>query len=242
MVISRDLDWDGCCNVRDLGGLPTRSGTPLRSGAVVRSDHPSFLTDAGWQSLRDYGIRTIVSLQTEIDDAETYARINPDVPPERLTDGISQVRIAVEDCTDIEYLRLWADTSLWSTPLYFSDAYSRWPQRYAAALRAVATAPPGGVLVHCRAGCDRTGSVALLLLAACDVEPAPIVADYLHSGSRYSHHDPDYPVTLQAAMDKAGTTAEQVVHDTLAGLDVVDYLRGGGLTDAELDALRERLR
>lgn len=238
---SRDLAWAGCCNARDLGGLPTRSGGVLRSGAVVRSDHPSFLTDDGWQSLRDYGIRTIVSLQTDIEDAEVYARINPVVPAERLTGGISQVRVAVEDCTDTEYLRRWADTSLWSTPLYFSDAYSRWPQRYAAALRAVATAPTGGVLVHCAAGCDRTGSVALLLLAACGVEPAAIVADYLHSGSRYSHRDPNYPVALQAAMDKAGTTAAQVVHDTLAGLDVVDYLRNGGLTDTELDALRERL-
>ncbi len=242
MAISRDLNWAGCCNTRDVGGLPTCAGDVLSSGALVRSDHPSYLTDAGWRSLRAYGIRTIVSLQTEINDPDIYARINPAIPAERLADGITQVPVMIEDCTDADYLARWADTGLWSTPLYYADAFSRWPDRYAAAARAVATAPPGGVLVHCAGGCDRTGSVMLLLLAACAVEPAAIVSDYLHSGDRIAVRDPDYPVALRAAMQNADTTTEQVLTKTLASIDVAAYLRSGGLTDAELDALRERVR
>ncbi len=39
----RELSWDGCVNVRDLGGLGR-----IRRGAVVRLEAPARLSDAGW--------------------------------------------------------------------------------------------------------------------------------------------------------------------------------------------------
>ena len=41
--MSRVLTWDGCLNVRDLGGLPTEDGGTTRFGAVVRGDNPWML-------------------------------------------------------------------------------------------------------------------------------------------------------------------------------------------------------
>ena len=38
------LDWDGCINVRDLGGIPIQNGTMTQRGAIVRSDTPARLT------------------------------------------------------------------------------------------------------------------------------------------------------------------------------------------------------
>ena len=35
---SRDLIWDGCLNVRDLGGHPTADGRETRFDSVVRAD------------------------------------------------------------------------------------------------------------------------------------------------------------------------------------------------------------
>jgi len=35
---NRHLDWDGCFNVRDLGGLRTVGGGETRRGALVRAD------------------------------------------------------------------------------------------------------------------------------------------------------------------------------------------------------------
>jgi protein-tyrosine phosphatase len=52
------------------------------------------------------------------------------------------------------------------------------------ALRAIAEAAPGGVVFHCGGGRDRTGLIALLLLALADVEPNEIVADYELSNRR----------------------------------------------------------
>ena len=43
--VERSLAWDGCFNVRDLGGLETASGGRTRHGAVVRADNVRRLTD-----------------------------------------------------------------------------------------------------------------------------------------------------------------------------------------------------
>ena len=36
--VSRHLEWTGCFNARDLGGLRTADGRLTRRGSVVRSD------------------------------------------------------------------------------------------------------------------------------------------------------------------------------------------------------------
>jgi protein-tyrosine phosphatase len=59
----RDLAWEGCLNVRDLGGHPTRGGSETGYGRVVRADSVRQLTDAGWKAVADYGIRTVVDLR-----------------------------------------------------------------------------------------------------------------------------------------------------------------------------------
>jgi hypothetical protein len=59
----RELAWEGCLNVRDLGGLPTEDGGETRYGRVIRADSVRQLTDAGWQAVADYGVRTVVDLR-----------------------------------------------------------------------------------------------------------------------------------------------------------------------------------
>lgn len=137
----RVLAWEGCSNVRDLGGLKTGDGQVTRWGAIVRSDSPARLTPTGWSALYDYGIRTILTLRTvgmsepELDFTSPYA-------------DITTFQAAIEDITDQEFLGQWAATGLWSTPLYYQDALRRWPQRQAAAISTIARARPGGVLFH----------------------------------------------------------------------------------------------
>src|ERR1041384_4214793 len=55
-----DLTWDGCVNVRDLGGLGR-----LRPGAVVRMEAPHRLTEDGWAAAWAHGVRTFVDLRDE---------------------------------------------------------------------------------------------------------------------------------------------------------------------------------
>ena len=62
---SRHLDWEGCFNARDLGGLPTAGGGRTRWGAVVRADALDGLSEAGWAALVEHDVRTVVDLRND---------------------------------------------------------------------------------------------------------------------------------------------------------------------------------
>lgn len=224
MTENRNLTWDGCTNVRDLGGLRTRDGRVTRWGAIVRSDHPARLTAAGWSALYAHGIRTIISLRTHgmVEDMPDAAPRPPD---------LTTVYVDVEDVTDTEFAHRWVMSDLWCTPLYYQDALKRWPKRHAAAIAAVARAQPGGVLIHCVRGVDRTGIVTLLLLASVGVTTGDIVADYELSV------DPEREVLLA----REHTTTRDVILTTLASLDIESYLSEGGLSQTDLEIVRAKL-
>jgi protein tyrosine/serine phosphatase len=223
MTSGRILAWEGCDNVRDLGGMKTSNGGKTRWGAVVRGDHPSKLTARGWSDLYAYGIRTIVSLRTH-GLVEKY----PDIVAPR--PDIETLAVEIEDVTDKEFATQWASSDLWSTPLYYRDALNRWPQRHAAALKAIAQAKPGGVLFHCVRGHDRTGIIALLLLALVGVSPEGILADYEMS----------IDTEREKLLAEQDTTTRETILSTLASLDVERYLRTGGLTQDDLNAIQTR--
>lgn len=224
MTGERRLNWDGCTNVRDLGGLRTTDGRVIRWGAVVRSDHPAKLSDAGWSALYAHGVRTILTLATDgmVED-------HPDAAP-RPPDLVT-LRYAIEDLSDTAFAERWASSDLWSTPLYYRDALQRWPERHAAVIRAIANARPGGVLFHCRRGNDRTGIVALLLLALLGVAPEDILADYALS----------LDAEREALLAGEHTTTRETILGTLASLNAEQYLRAGGLSFADVEALRARV-
>lgn len=223
-MTERILVWDGCKNVRDLGGLNTSDGRTTRWGAIVRSDTPSRLTAAGWTALYDYGIRTIISLRTHgmTEDELNFSSPHPD---------LETVQVEIEDITDKEFLQRWAVTELWGTPLYYKDALRRWPERHAAVISAIGRAKPGGVLFHCIRGHDRTGVISLLLLGLVGVTTDEIIADYALS------LDPERDEVLA----REHSSVRDVLLDALTGLDIDNYLVAGGASQDDLAAVRKRL-
>ena len=152
----RNLDWEGCCNVRDLGGLSTIEGRRTRWGAVVRADSLDHLTSAGWSALEAHGIRTIVDLRND-EELRSDAQVRPD--------GLTTVHVPLDDIADTEFWKCLWDNELDGTPRLHRPFLERRPERCAAAIAAVASAEPGGVAIRCGIGRDRTGIVTLLLLA-----------------------------------------------------------------------------
>jgi protein tyrosine/serine phosphatase len=220
----RVLTWEGCMNVRDLGGLRTSDGRLTQWGSIVRSDTPARLSAAGWSALYAYGIRTIITLRTD-GLVETELDVTPPYA------DLATVQMAIEDFTDAEFVQQCVESDLWCTPLYYRDALRRWPERHAAVISAVAQARPGGVVFHCIRGNDRTGIIALLLLALAGVTPAEIVADYELSP------DPDRAEILA----RHQSTVREAILSALDGLDIERYLAAGGVSQADLAAVRQRL-
>lgn len=235
MTDDRHLDWDGCFNVRDLGGLATANGHRIRRGAVVRGDRIDRLTAAGWAALVDHGVRTIVDLR------HPHER-EPDAAPR--PEHLTTVEIALEDLDDTAFWDEWRTRS--STPLYYRAFLQHCAARMAAVLAAIADAEPGGVLVHCGAGRDRTGLVTLVLLELVGVSPDEIVADYALSAERLRSRfvkegRRDEDLGAQEQLRQAGTTARDVILATIAELDAPAYLQAAGRSPEQLDSLRSRL-
>jgi hypothetical protein len=210
--VSRALAWDGCVNVRDLGGLPTEDGGATRFGSVVRGDRPSRLTEDGWRALAAHGIRRVLDLRA----AEELG----DEPPPRA--AVDVVRVPLMGEEDAAYLRELADRRATFAEWYV-DTLDRHRGLVARALAAVADAPEGGVLVHCHGGRDRTGIVCALLLRLAGVADDAIADDYAVGAPR------EAMLGVLAELDRRWGGAEE-------------YLREAGLDDAQLARLRERLR
>ncbi len=105
---------------------------------------------------------------------------------------------------------------------------------------------PGGVAFHCGGGRDRAGQITMVLLALLGVAPSDIAADYMLSYERLparyaARGEPDQGPLLQAFLADRGTTASDIIIDTLESLDVEAQVRTGGLTDQDLMTLRDRL-
>lgn len=113
-------------------------------------------------------------------------------------------------------------------------------------MAAIANATPGGVAFHCVGGRDRSGQITMILLALAGVSSRDIAADYALSDQRLrpfyeARGEEDQALLLKTFLHQRGTTAEQVIVNTLQSTDIEAQLLEGGLTEADLDALRERM-
>ncbi|TDD47509.1 tyrosine-protein phosphatase [Kribbella antibiotica] len=230
-----DLNWPGCRNVRDVGGLPTTDGRTIRYGVLVRSESLQYLTDEGVEAVRRSEVTRILDLRS---DGEVQDWPTP------FTGTAIAVRQMLADPADPEH----GQPTIIAACTWMLD---RRPTLFAAAVKAIADEPEGAVVVHCHGGKDRTGMVVALALSIAGVPRDEIVADYFLTQSRLAPwleeqlaEEPDaskHPEMIEFR----DTRAESLV----AILDHVDktyggpeaYLRHGGLTTEDLDRLRQRL-
>lgn len=247
MTHERRLNWDACYNARDLGGYDTNAGAPTRWRAIVRADGLFRLTPQGRQALMDYGIRTVIDLRS---GAELTKDPNPFA--ENGGHGLIYQNLPALDESDREGMVALNAADNPSDNYHFM--LSRFRRNFAVVFRAVAEAQPGGIVVHCHAGKDRTGIVSALLLSLVGVPAETIAADYALT-DRYLH--PLYDEIRTNNVDADPIKRERVeqwlvcrpetMSSVLSYLDqeyggVRAYLLGSGLTPGELNRVRGRLR
>lgn len=223
----RHLDWEGCFNARDLGGLPTRDGSTTRWRRLIRSD----AVDPSSPALDEYGVSTIIDLR------------NDDERPA----GLDSLHIPLDVTDDREFWDVWASGWQFGTPLYYGPHLERHPERSAAVIKAIAHAEPGGVVFHCGGGRDRAGQIAMLVLALAGVEPEAIAEDYALSADRLraryaARGEEDQSEMIERHLAEQGTTVEEVMLETVRSIDAEAVLRAGGATDEDFARIRERLR
>ncbi|MET9607986.1 tyrosine-protein phosphatase [Streptomyces sp. NPDC006512] len=230
--VGRFVDWEGCFNARDLGGLGT-----LPPGALVRADSLDGLTARGWTALAAHGVRTVVDLRNDDERGVDHA-------PRPA--GLTTLRIPLDGIEHRDFWDVWWGTPGFGTPAYFRPFLERFPDRVAAVARAVAGAAPGGVAFHCGLGRDRTGIVALVLLRLAGATPREVADDHGLSEprvrARYAAQGRPYDSSeIEEYVSGLGTTVHALAEDAAGRLDAEAYLRAAGLTGAERERLRGRL-
>jgi protein-tyrosine phosphatase len=234
--MARDLDWDGCFNVRDLGGLPTLDGRDTRRGAIVRGDSFSRLSARGWRELESYGIRTVIDLRND-DEQDDDSAPRPE--------GLQTIRIPLDETDDGDFWADWDSGPQFATPLYYGPHLRRFPDRTADVIASIARAGPGGVAFHCVGGRDRSGQIAILALALVGVTEEAIVDDYLLSHERLralyeSLGEEDQGPALQDFLEQQGTSAADEIHRLLER-DLGEVFAETALSPKDVAALKARL-
>ena len=232
------LSIPGLLNARDLGGYPTVDGATTRLRSLVRADDLAQLTPEGVRALITYGVETILDLRWPEEAARYPSPVREALPHVRyehvslLTHAEDEWRLRSRDV---------------SKELWKCGALEHVREELRRVMAVIAAAAPGPLLFHCVAGKDRTGLVAALLLAVADVTPAAIAADYARSSEnlregyllRYADKD---PARIIEALRCPEIGAYNMLDFLAQGGGVRAYLGELGLTEAEIDALRARLR
>lgn len=216
-IRDRHLPWDACYNIRDVGGYPTLDGGTVRWHALVRADNLCRLTAAGCQTLLDYGIRTIIDLRLPV---ELEQDPNPFAQTSVAQGVLSYQHRSLLDPADIAGLAE-LDAAPSQAVLY-QLILERFRDPIRTVIMAIAEAQPGGILIHCHAGKDRTGLVTALLLGIAGVPDDVIIADYalterylrpLHDRILERTTDPIARARLAEQLSATPTTMRTVLDD-----------------------------
>jgi protein-tyrosine phosphatase len=261
-AVSRELAWEACVNVRDLGGLPTPTG-PTRTNSIVRSDTVRGLSETGWGALAAHGVTSIVDLRDRrevaadrrLDEGSNWIfEADVGAPPIR---PVPTHNVALLGAWNEEVGAYFDEVAnaepdgVAATRAVYLAMLDRFSMNVAAVADAVGAAPDGAVLVHCHAGKDRTGLVAALLLLVAGVDVDEVADDYALSGPNIARsHD----VWVDEAPDeqeqerrrRIGLAPRQAMVDVIAEIEArwdgaEAYLALAGTRPDAIDKIRGRL-
>jgi protein-tyrosine phosphatase len=243
----------GALNVRDLGGIATRSGRKISAGRVIRSDALSELTDEDVATLAGMGLRTAIDFRSTHEVA--------DAGSDRLPSGAAAIALPV-DAANLEELFAAGPDALYEllgdgkgtqfmlriNRQFVTDPAHR--AQFGRALHLIADSDRQPALFHCTAGKDRTGWMAAILLTALGVPRDAVMTDYLATND---YVWPAYAATLGSLGDLL-TLVKPVLMQDPAYLDAAfaevdarfggfDGFLAGGLdfAPADVDRLRAGL-
>ncbi|MFF1817563.1 HAD-IA family hydrolase [Kribbella sp. NPDC058245] len=216
--------WNRCLNARDLGGFPTRYGVPTASGRLFRTDTPELLDADGRTEFIAVNAGLILDLRSDWELKQPHPF--EDDPAYRRVPWIDPAAEALRDAA--------AEPNLVDV---YRNSLSRNAANIARIFQAIADAPADRpVIVHCRAGKDRTGLTVALLLELVGVPRDVIAADYAISEVNLGIQDGP-----EIARTRPSTILGSLEHvDSQLG-GIRGYLTGLGLTAVQIHLLATRL-
>ena len=147
----RSIAIDGVSNVRDLGGSKTKEGRTVKYGVLYRSAKGDEITEKGKKAVRSLGIRTDLDLR------------GGDLTKSPFGDDVKLIRI---------------NGAYYNGHNCGVDGEEAYRNAFRDELKACADPKNYPMLFHCAIGRDRTGTLALVLLAICGVSKEDLIKEY----------------------------------------------------------------
>ncbi|MFW0772840.1 tyrosine-protein phosphatase [Paenarthrobacter nitroguajacolicus] len=139
------VQWDGAVNAWRI------------AGDVYRMGRHEWVTESGWQQMYDDGVRTVIDLRAS---RERRLRDTDTLVPDEAKVRIDVVHCPTEDPDHSDFDELFGPYL--KDPAQYGDYLHLFGDKIAAVFKAIA-ASPGKVVVHCSAGRDRSGVIAVML-------------------------------------------------------------------------------
>lgn len=182
----RNHEFATIYNFRDFGGYAGRDGRAVKTGRLFRSAHLAALSDADRSAIGDLNIDLVVDLRhapertkqpSRFPDPAPHVHEYPDAP-EAL-----DAKVAPHEAFLEHELHTAEDAHGYMMRSYTTRPHDKGFQKiFGDTLRFMAkpeTEHPAGVLVHCAAGKDRTGTLCALVQNVLGVSRDDIMADYM---------------------------------------------------------------
>jgi protein-tyrosine phosphatase len=236
-------------NFRDCGGYATIDGRRLRTGRLYRSGTLDDARPADLRTLQTFGLKTIVDLRAPREKKKELPHL----------DGARRIDVSIE----LENRTREKIQPLMTKPgaegevvavlkqMYRDLADEAWPQA-SQLFKVLQNADAYPVLIHCRAGKDRTGFMCALVQQAVGVQRAAIFQDYCETNNHFGLVSPRLERMmklmslgrLQLENVRASLSAREEYLQ--AAFDQIDLYHGGmtaylakcGVTAGEIEMLR----
>ncbi|MDX9954306.1 MAG: tyrosine-protein phosphatase [Anaerolineae bacterium] len=166
-------------NLRDCGGLPTLDGRRLRSGMLYRSGDPSQTHGDALRRLESLNLRTIIDLRSP---RERHHKVLTLAGARTVSIPIALAELTEKRLRGLLYKRR-AEKAIMEVMLsVYRDMVDLALAPVGDVLRLLLKPQSYPVLIHCRAGKDRTGFVCAVIQLILGTVPEALIQDYLCSG------------------------------------------------------------
>lgn len=261
---TRNYDFQSIYNFRDFGGYKGLDSRAVKAGRLFRSAHLAALSEEDLLAIGGLAIDLVVDLRYAPERAKQPSRFPTPVPHVHEYPDASEAKkakVAPHEAFLEHELYTADDAHGYMMGSYISRPHDAGFQNiFADTLRFMANAETdeaAGVLVHCAAGKDRTGTLCALIQSVLGVSREDIMADYMMTleavdidkiiGPAAEMFTKRYgrPIDAKAIWPMFGVVPE-FLNAALDGMldesgDVENYVTDKvGLSEAEMDRIRAR--
>ncbi|SDX40563.1 Tyrosine phosphatase family protein [Arthrobacter sp. cf158] len=224
------VHWDGAVNAWRI------------AGDVYRMGRHEWVTEAGWRQMYDDGVRTVIDLRAS---GERHLRDTDPEVPENVKARIDVVHCPTEDPDHSRFSELFGPYL--KEPSQYRDYLELFGEKVAAVFKAIA-ASPGKVVVHCSAGRDRSGVIALILQKLAGVDDDQIVHGYELAArginERHRTHGAPHahdPYLAEDDLEAMLAQRRTGLRELLASFDASGFLAVNGVSAHQIEAVRAKL-